>query len=53
MTAIHAFQQRDFYTCDSCSRRNGNQCTSSGRIIRWRMDRYGCGDYIIRVDADE
>lgn len=45
MSKPHAFQLRDFYTCSTCDYNERGHCTRNGRPIRWRADRYGCGDY--------
>ena len=45
MSKPHAFQMREYYTCSTCFYNNGGYCARNNRPIRWRADRYGCGDY--------
>lgn len=46
---IHAFMQRDYYTCCECMcfQPKGLEpyCERNKQIIRWDPKNYGCGDY--------
>lgn len=53
MTKPHAFQLREYYTCSVCDCNEGGRCTRNDRIIRWRSDRYGCGNFCARSDSED
>lgn len=45
MSKPHAFQFREYCTCSTCDCNRRGHCTRNDVTIRWRADRYGCGDY--------
>ena len=45
----HAFQRRDWFTCDTCNycewRGLERWCAHNQRVIRWDATSFGCGEY--------